>query len=113
MAMMATIARTPITEATPKMAFGGDLLATMHTLYAGAMTDGRLQVTVDVAPHGRPAFYTYPFEVRGGEALAPQRAKIGRGLRSRYWQLTVGNTDGASFLIDSVTVRVGSDAKKV
>jgi len=88
---------------TDREALTGEMTAGVRMLYAGAVTDGRLQATVDVAPKGHPVFYTYAFEPRDADDLAPQRAKLGRGLKSRYWQVTVGNMAGAHFLIDTVS----------
>ncbi len=88
---------------TDREALTGEMTAGVRMLYAGAVTTGRLQATVDAAPKGQPVFYTYAFEPRDAEDLAPQRAKLGRGLKSRYWQVTVGNMAGAYFLIDTLS----------
>ncbi|HHA2772127.1 TPA: hypothetical protein ACOEQZ_001313 [Stenotrophomonas maltophilia] len=88
---------------TDREALTGEMTAGVRMLYAGAVTNGRLQATVDAAPKGQPVFYTYAFEPRDAEDLAPQRAKLGRGLKSRYWQVTVGNMAGAHFLIDTLS----------
>jgi len=98
---------------TGKQALTGEQTATMRTVYAGATTDGRLQLTVDAAPKGVPVFYTYDFEPRLAEDLAPQRAKLGRGLKSRYWQATIGNKAGADFTIDSVSVLDSAGQRRV
>lgn len=85
----------------------------VNVLYVGAVTDGRLQVTTDVAPKGLSAFFTYPFEERHAEDFAPQRAKLARGVRSRYWQFTIGNVEGADFTIDTVSVNAVPDSRRV
>lgn len=85
----------------------------VNVLYAAATTDGRMAVTVDAAPHGIPGFFTYEFEERHALDVAPQRAKLARGVRSRYWQFTVGNQAGANFTIESVSVNAVAGQRRV
>lgn len=98
---------------TGKDDFGDESTKRLRAFYAGATTDGQLDLTVRYAPRGTPASVSYKFEERGGEDFAPQRAKVGRGMQSRYWQFTVGNVAGADFTIDALSVIAESGSRRV
>jgi hypothetical protein len=89
---------------TGQQDMGSEATKRMRVMYAGATTDGALQVTVRDNSYGAVSYHTFPFEVRRGDDFAPQRAKLGRGMRSRYWQFKVGNVDGADFKIDKLSL---------
>lgn len=89
-------------------------------VYAGMDTDGAMQLTVDAVIKGTPAHYTYTFEARQAGDFAPGRCKIGRGVRSRYLQFTVGNHSGdgtiaagADFTIDQLSVLAEAGSRRI
>jgi len=57
--------------------------------------------------------YTYTFESRFGDDVAPQRCALGRGLKTRYIQFTVGNVAGADFMLDALAVAVDPASRRV
>lgn len=75
-----------------------------RTLYAGATVDGQLQATVYHVTGRTPAEHTYTFEARPAADFAPQRVRLGRGIKSRYMQFTIANVAGADFTIDTLSL---------
>lgn len=51
---------------------------------------------------GRMAEDIYPVQHKHGAGSDKGRVKVGRGLRSNYWALTVGNVAGAAFEVDGI-----------
>ena len=101
--------------------YGAEQVKSAPLVYAGAATDGAMQLTVDAVIKGTPSFYTYTFEPRHADDFAPTRCKVGRGVRSRYLQFTVGNHDGddkslkvgADFTIDQLSVLAEAGSRRV
>ncbi len=92
---------------------GGEHERRPRMLYAGARVEGRLQATVQHVTARTPDNVTYTFEPRPATDFAPQRVKLGRGLRSRYLAFTVGNVAGADFTIDSLSLMADASSRRV
>ena len=100
--------------------YGAEQVKNAPLVYAGVATDGALQLTVDAVIKRTAASYTYTFEPRQAGDFAPGRCKIGRGVRARYMQFTVGNHSGsgalaagADFTIDSLSVLAEAGSRRV
>jgi hypothetical protein len=72
-----------------------------------------LAVTVRDVASGHVNENTYGFEIRPGDDLAPQRAKFGRGAKSRAFQFTIANYAGADFTFESASIIVDSGSRRV
>lgn len=69
-----------------------------------------LTITVTVAQEGSPASYGYPMPARTANYSSPGRAKLGRGLRSRYWQFTLS---GPQFTLNDVELVMDTTSRKI
>lgn len=80
--------------------------------WVGYTSDGELILKVRAVDMGEMVEYCYKGRNIGAQAdPAENRVKIGKGLRSRYWQFELANVDGADFEIDQVElypIRLGS-----
>lgn len=79
--------------------FKSEFLKRIRDLYVGYRSDDDLQFTVTLDGEGSERTYTL---ARRGAGLRPARTKVGRGLKSRYWQIGISNTNGADFEIDTL-----------
>ena len=70
-------------------------------LVVGYRADGDLRLTVQV--DGGDS-HEYVLEAVGSAACHPNRVKVGRGLKGRYWQHTLENIGGAGFALDALHV---------
>lgn len=100
--------------------YGAEQVKSSPLVYAGVSTNGAMQLTVDAVIKGTPAHYTYTFEPRQAGDFAPGRCKIGRSVRSRYLQFTVGNHSGggavaagADFTIDQLSVLAEAGSRRI
>ena len=77
--------------------YGTTYRKTISYVYVGAESeaDATLAVKVDDGE-------LYSYNLPASERLGTRRAVLGKGLRSRYWQLTVLNNDGADIEIDKI-----------
>ena len=87
------------TVTTGKLAFG-DNLSRIVSSYIALRNDGRVLLkTIDDADK------EYWYELTASDwTLRGKRVKLGRGIKSRYWQFTLSNADGADFEIDSLVL---------
>jgi len=69
------------------------------TAFAGLEGQGKLTIQVDDSDE-----YSYPFAQSKILGVDSQIAKLGRGLKGRYWQLGFTNTDGADFSLDMLEI---------
>ncbi len=90
--------------------FGSDKLKRPRYAYAGH-TGGPL--AVEVKGESPPETYTYPFPVRDAQFFVPSRAQLGRGLRSRYYQIAVVNQAGARFSLDDLRIIADDTSRRV
>lgn len=69
-----------------------------------------LTITVTAAQEGNPASYDYPMPARTANYSSPGRAKLGRGLRSRYWQFALS---GPQFTLNDVELVMDTTSRKI
>jgi hypothetical protein len=93
--------------------FGLPTLQRASYFYASYTSEGTLAVTVGYIPDGEEQSVTCTLPPRLARSPTPGRAKLGRGMRSRYWRITVENTDGADFVIFDQRVVVDSTNRRV
>ena len=79
----------------------GAYLRRVESMVAGYRADGELRLTVET-DDGDPQEYI--MESLGGQECHPARVKIGKGMKGRYWRMTLENADGASFAIDKLDI---------
>lgn len=96
---------------------GFDDLGEQHTKHAGSVyfgytSDGPVVVGVETYGSGH-AKQTYELEQR--VALAPRnnRVKIGKGLSSRHWRITVKNKGGSRFELNDAAIDVAVSQRRV
>lgn len=85
--------------------FGNAFTKRLPYIYGGykRVGDGRLLVTVK--PEGDEAVERkYPLLREKASELTRGRAKLAKGVKSRYWQLGVENTEGCDFEMDDLRV---------
>lgn len=96
---------------------GFDDLGEQHTKHAGSVYFGYTSdgpVVVDVETYGSGhAKQTYEIEQR--TALAPRnnRVKLGKGLSSRHWRITVKNKDGSRFELNDAAIDVAVSQRRI
>lgn len=82
--------------------FGTGSLKSVPMMYIGLTADGDMLLTVAVTtPEGAKTEYTYRMTERTANATRENRVKIGKGLRSVYWQWELRNTGGSNFSVDT------------
>lgn len=70
----------------------------VESAYLGYTTDGQIGLAVTItSPTGEKAEHRYLMRVQPAQAMREGRVKVGRGLKSVFWQLEVHNVDGADF----------------
>lgn len=81
--------------------------------YAAYESEGTLAITVGYIPNGEEQSFTYAMPVRPATEPTSGRAKLGRGMRSRYWRFTLENVEGSDFTIFDQKLIVESTNRKV
>lgn len=81
---------------------------TISYVYVGAASEEDANLTVKVDDG---ELYTY--NLPASERVGTRRAVLGKGLRSRYWQLTVSNVSGADIEIESVDVDAAQLSRRI
>lgn len=80
--------------------FDSHFLKRIRDAWVGLRADGELRVKTITDEN---VVRIYPLSrVRSG--LHEQRVKLGRGVKSRYWQFGIENVDGADFQLESVKI---------
>lgn len=74
-------------------------LRRLSKLVVGYRNDGDLRLTVSTDGGEN---YEYVLEQTGRDECHPNRVRIGRGIKGRYWSMTVENIDGADFALDAL-----------
>lgn len=74
--------------------FGNEYLKRVDHLYTGYTSGGSMKVDVGETSTGAEVVYTFTMPAHPATAPTAGRTKLGRGLRSRYYRFTFGNTDG-------------------
>ena len=90
--------------ATMMLDFGSPVQKRVHAAYLGYTSTGRLVLKVRSVDSGEVVEDWY--EAKDIDALVPsaQMVRLGRGLRSRYWQFELMNVAGSDFELDSLEV---------
>jgi hypothetical protein len=68
-------------------------------VYVSGEAQGGMAITAYCDDDGQPVEYEYPFELRANVSTRNNRVKLGKGLRSRYWQFKFHNTGGDHFTL--------------
>lgn len=82
---------------TGKDDFDAAQLKRVPYIYLGVMNENGMTLTT-ITDDGQQNTYPIP----ESDTLRNQRAKIGMGLRSRYWQIALRNVGGGDFIIESI-----------
>ena len=101
-ALTGSVDGTAIIDASAKLArmhFGYEQLKRVKDVFVSYRSDSAMVLTVDLEGDTQ---YQYTIEPRGTTGLRNSRAKLGRKLKSKYWQLGLKNVDGADFDVDSM-----------
>jgi hypothetical protein len=94
--------------------FGASFLKTVDRAYAGYRTSGQLNMSLTV-DGGKQYAYTLGSTTgtTGKSGMFGRRAIFGRGLRSRYYQWTISNVNGADFALDSVELETQQLSRRI
>jgi hypothetical protein len=74
-------------------------LRRLSKLVVGYRNDGDLRLTVS-ADGGEN--YEYVLEETGRDECHPNRVRIGKGIKGKYWTMTIENIGGADFAVDTL-----------
>jgi len=86
-------------------------LKRLTDIYVGYRSDGALELVMRL--DGEDAEYTYPLPAHALAAgLTRQRAQLGRGMKSRYWQIELRNVAGADFELDEIGLLLKTISRK-
>ena len=88
-----------------------------HTKHAGSMyfgytSDSPFTATVETYGAGH-APQTYELEQRAANAPRNSRMKLGKGLSSRFWRVTIENKDGSHFELNDASIDVAVSQRRV
>lgn len=98
---------------TGKRDFSSDQKKRIEGVFAYGESDSRLQLTVKCDKRGEEVEYDYEFMNRLTENTRNTRAKVGKGLASRYYQFTISNPDGADFALRRLFADVGVSTRRI
>lgn len=92
-------------------------LGEQHTKHAGSMyfgytSDGPIGVDVETYGSGH-AKQSYELELRDATSPRNTRVKLGKGLSSRHWRVTVKNKDGSHFELNDAALDVAVSQRRV
>lgn len=88
---------------TAQSNLGSNIEKRCPEVYLGAKTDGKLVLkVVTTEPSGSKTENWYNVEPRKADAVRGTRVKIGRGLKSAYWQFALSNVDGSTLELASL-----------
>ena len=91
---------------------GTEDLKRMSNVYLGYKSDGDVQVQISI--DGEPAVRTYTVsKISHSSGLKRGRAKPGKGLKSRYWQVGVKNVLGSDLELNDLGLYVQQFNRKV
>ena len=82
---------------------GEPLLKNIDALYLGYRADGALDLTVTVGQSDGPQTVNYRL-AETPAAPVTARLKLGKGVKARYWQFRLANTDGADFELETLDI---------
>ncbi|MBX9914094.1 MAG: hypothetical protein K2Y25_09355 [Pseudomonadaceae bacterium] len=98
--------------ATGLMDMGEKLQRATHC-YAGYQSGAALKLLVGNTESGNETTYTYLLEPRTANVAVPGKAKLGRGIKSRYWRFTVRNQPGQSFQLHDLLLQNDETSRRV
>lgn len=92
-------------------------LGEQHTKHAGSMyfgytSDGPVLVDVETYGSGHPK-QSYELEDRPAESPRNNRVKLGKGLSSRHWRVTVKNKAGSHFELNDAAIDVAVSQRRI
>jgi hypothetical protein len=82
--------------------FGSPVQKRVRNAYLGYTASGKLLLRVRTVDQGQMNEQWYEAQELPAQAPREQMVRLGRGLRSRYWQFELVNIDGADFEIDTL-----------
>lgn len=82
--------------------FNSTNMKRVPTAYVGYTADGTMVLRVRAVSGGELREHWFTATHRTANAPREQVIKLGRGIRSRYWQFELANMDGADFEIDKL-----------
>jgi hypothetical protein len=82
--------------------FGSPVQKRVRNAYLGYTASGKLLLRVRTVDQGQMNEQWYEAQELPAQAPREQMVRLGRGLRSRYWQFELINIDGADFEIDTL-----------
>jgi hypothetical protein len=89
------------------MDFGTGQLKRVPDVYiAFTGSDKALLKVITTNRTGTQTEHWYSATLRAGDGLHSDVIDVGRGLKSRYWQMVLQNVDGADFALDELAFRV-------
>lgn len=97
---------------TGKLTLGFDALKQLGDVVIGYICAGVMQVRISCYGHPVKGTFTYPLPAREAESPRANRLTPGKGMRSRYFQFEFFS-DGAAFDIDTATVDVAVNTRRV
>jgi len=83
--------------------FGTSLHKQVTTAYLGITQQGSIILKAITVENGIKKACYYKVNATN-EEYANTRVKLGKGIKSRYWQFEVSNTDGTNFELDTIEV---------
>ncbi len=98
---------------TGKADFDSDQKKRLEGVFAYGESASPLTLTVACDKRGEEVEYEYEFMNRLTDNTRNTRAKVGKGLSSRYYQLTISNPDGAYFATRKLFADVGVTARRI
>lgn len=92
-------------------------LGEQHTKHAGSLyfgytSDGPVGVDVETYGSGH-AKQSYELEMRDATSPRNNRVKLGKGLSSRHWRITVKNIDGSHFELNDMAIDVAVSQRRI
>lgn len=87
---------------TGLMDFGSNVFKRVISCQIGYNGDGELLLKAVVVQGGEPKEYWYQPRSQTAAGVRESVAKLGKGLKSHFWQFELINVDGADFEIDSI-----------
>lgn len=82
--------------------FGTGLVKRMPAFYIGYTADNGMVLKVTVTNAGEKTEHWYKLTPRQADSTREDRATVGKGLASVYWQWELHNIDGGDFEIDTM-----------
>lgn len=84
-----------------KTDFGSEFQKRVENIYAAMRSEGDITLSVGVDENDPVDYTLSPLDIA---TLKQRRSIIGKGLRGKYWQFTISNTDGCDFDLDTMHV---------